>query len=244
MQPVACTGCPKRPWIQLFQVDFHDWHAVPSLSSRQVCVVPLESPGAHWPGSTLAKSQCPSALSCRTRSMWSRPSLGPSSSSPATTSWIHISKKWAFTTKFSADELENVREKWHLWDGWGPHVIYTTLMAALWTKGRPCTLESLGAVPSLLMPTNKSYFPIKKGKKELGQRVRMELYLVALCNHMDCSPPSSSVRGFSPGKNTGVDFYALLQGIFPIQGLNPGLQHCKRNLYWLSHQGSPRIELG
>ena len=32
----------------------------------------------------------------------------------------------------------------------------------------------------------------------------------------------------SPGKNTGVDCHALLQGIFPTQGLNPGLPHCGR----------------
>ncbi|KAM7232307.1 hypothetical protein CapIbe_017068, partial [Capra ibex] len=43
----------------------------------------------------------------------------------------------------------------------------------------------------------------------------------------------------SPGKNTGVGFHALLQGIFPTQGLNPVLSHCKRILYHLSHQGSP-----
>ena len=33
----------------------------------------------------------------------------------------------------------------------------------------------------------------------------------------------------------------LLQGIFPIQGSNPGLQHCRWILYQLSHQGSPRV---
>ena len=33
----------------------------------------------------------------------------------------------------------------------------------------------------------------------------------------------------------------LLQGIFPTQELNPGLLHCRRILYQLSHQGSPRI---
>ena len=31
------------------------------------------------------------------------------------------------------------------------------------------------------------------------------------------------------------------QGIFPTQGSNPGLLHCRRILYFLSHQGSPRI---
>ena len=42
-----------------------------------------------------------------------------------------------------------------------------------------------------------------------------------------------------PGKNTGVGCHFLLQGIFPTQGLNPGLPHCRQTLYPLSHQGSP-----
>ena len=41
----------------------------------------------------------------------------------------------------------------------------------------------------------------------------------------------------SPGKNTGVGSYPLLQGIFPIQGSNQGLLHCRCILYCLSHQG-------
>ena len=46
----------------------------------------------------------------------------------------------------------------------------------------------------------------------------------------------------TPGKNTGVGGHALLQGIFPTQGLNPGLPcllHCRRILYPLIHLGSP-----
>ena len=39
----------------------------------------------------------------------------------------------------------------------------------------------------------------------------------------------------SPGKNTGVCCYALLQGIFPTQGWNPGLPNCRQILYRLSH---------
>ena len=31
---------------------------------------------------------------------------------------------------------------------------------------------------------------------------------------------------------------SLLQGIFPTQGSNPGLLHCRRILYQLSHKGS------
>ena len=40
-----------------------------------------------------------------------------------------------------------------------------------------------------------------------------------------------------PGKNTGVGCHFLLQEIFPIQGLNPGLSHYRQTLYRLSHQG-------
>ena len=43
---------------------------------------------------------------------------------------------------------------------------------------------------------------------------------LTLCNPMGCSPPGSSVHGDSPGKNTAVGCHALLQGIFPTQGLN------------------------
>ena len=57
----------------------------------------------------------------------------------------------------------------------------------------------------------------------------------------DCSPPGSSVHGDSPAKNAGVGYHALLQGIFPTQGLNPGLPHCI--LYHLSHQGNPRLHI-
>ena len=47
-----------------------------------------------------------------------------------------------------------------------------------------------------------------------------------------------------PGKpkNTGVGSLSLLQGIFPTQELNWGLLHCRRILYQLSYQGSPRLQ--
>ena len=45
----------------------------------------------------------------------------------------------------------------------------------------------------------------------------------------------------SLGQNTGVGSCALLQGIFPTQGSNPGLPYCRLILYQLSHKGSPRI---
>ena len=62
---------------------------------------------------------------------------------------------------------------------------------------------------------------------------------LTFCKPMDCSPPGSSVHGDSPCKKTGVGCHALLQGVFPTQGLNPGLLHCRQILYHLSHEGSP-----
>ena len=64
---------------------------------------------------------------------------------------------------------------------------------------------------------------------------------LTLCNPMDCIPSGSSVHGYSPGKNIGVGCHALLQGIFPTQGSNPCLPHCRWILYCLSHQGNLRI---
>ena len=45
----------------------------------------------------------------------------------------------------------------------------------------------------------------------------------------------------SPDQNTAMGKLSFLQGIFPIQGSNPGLPHCRQLLYQLSAQRSPRI---
>jgi hypothetical protein len=91
---------------------------------------------------------------------------------------------------------------------------------------------------------------IERSYKNIGTVIMMNVLIYAvlclvpqlcptLCDPMDCSLPGSSVHEDSPGKNTGVGCHALLQGIFPIQGLNLGLPHCRWILYSLSHQGSP-----
>ena len=60
-----------------------------------------------------------------------------------------------------------------------------------------------------------------------------------LYDSMDCSPPDSSVQGDSPGKNTGVGCHALLQGIFPTWGSNPGLPNCRPNNFgWSLEEGT------
>ena len=51
----------------------------------------------------------------------------------------------------------------------------------------------------------------------------------------------SPLKWDSPGKSTGVGCHFLLQGIFPTQGSNPDLPHCRQMLYHLSHQRSPPV---
>ena len=49
------------------------------------------------------------------------------------------------------------------------------------------------------------------------------------CDLVDCSPEGSFCPWDSPGKNVGMSWHALLQGIFPTQGSNPCLL---RLLHW------------
>ena len=48
----------------------------------------------------------------------------------------------------------------------------------------------------------------------------------------------------SPGQNTAEGILSLLQGIFPTQGSNPGLPHCRRILYQRSHRGAQEYWVG
>ena len=59
-----------------------------------------------------------------------------------------------------------------------------------------------------------------------------------LYTYVACSLPGSSVHGNFQARI--LEWDALFQGIFPTQESNPGLPHCRRILYCLSHQGSPR----
>ena len=57
-------------------------------------------------------------------------------------------------------------------------------------------------------------------KSESGQCPMSLQSRSTFCNPVDCSPPGSSFQEDSPGKNTGVGWHALLQGIFPNEGSN------------------------
>ena len=65
-----------------------------------------------------------------------------------------------------------------------------------------------------------------------GEKVKVKVVSDSLRPHGLYSPWDS------PGQNTGVGSRSLLQGIFPTQGSNPGLPHCRQILYQLSYKGS------
>ena len=91
-----------------------------------------------------------------------------------------------------------------------------------------------------------SWTIVSSGK---GRLLYLMLCLVAqscptLCDTMDSNLPGSSVHGNSPGKNTGVGCHALLQGIFPTQGSNLALPHCRWILYCLSWEKTRNTGMG
>ena len=71
-----------------------------------------------------------------------------------------------------------------------------------------------------------------------GLPVHHQLYST-ICVPMNYSSPRLLCPWNSPGKNTGAVSHSFLQGIFPTQGLNLGLLHCRLILYHLNCQGSP-----
>ena len=95
------------------------------------------------------------------------------------------------------------------------------------------------------------------GKKDMSSLVRLKIVGIKLALSKwsrsvvsdslpphGLQPPRLLCLWDFPGKSTGVGCRFLLQRIFvqrifPTQGLNPGLPHCRGMLYPLSHQGSP-----
>ena len=74
---------------------------------------------------------------------------------------------------------------------------------------------------------NPHHHPMPRGRS-VSTCVHAQLCLI-LCIPMDSSPPGSSVHG-------------ILQGIFPTQGSNPCLLHCRQILHQLSHLGIPHTD--
>ena len=116
---------------------------------------------------------------------------------------------------------------------------YTARWWSLWISSEDSCLEQSPVLRGLCVSETQTctkslrfggYFLKLKSESESHSVVSSSLGL-----HWLYSPWTS------PGQNTGVGSLSLLQGIFPTQGLNPGLLHCRQILYQRSHKGSPRI---
>ena len=59
---------------------------------------------------------------------------------------------------------------------------------------------------------------------------------VTLCDPMDCGPPGPSVHVILQARI--LEWVVIPFSRVLIQGLNPGLLHCKQILHHLSHQGA------
>ena len=109
-----------------------------------------------------------------------------------------------------------------------------------------CVLDSLSP-PSLLGLTASSGVLRLRTKTSLSPRTFYHSLLKRPHESESRSVTSDSLQPHrlyspwnSPGQNTGVGSLSLLQGIFPTQGLNPGLPHCRQILQQLSYKGSPK----
>ena len=72
----------------------------------------------------------------------------------------------------------------------------------------------------------------------LMQKVKISQSCPTLCDPMDCSLPGFSVHGILQARILEWVAIPFSRGIFPTQGSNPGLPHCRQILYHLSYQGS------
>ena len=110
-----------------------------------------------------------------------------------------------------------------------------------WWTGRPGVLQSIGSQrvrhnwATELKPSQWMFLKDSPDSIEYHYHVRsVGLYsqqmCVCLCVHLlalspvwlfaICDPPCASVHEIFPGKNTGVGYHSLFQGIFPTQGSN------------------------
>ena len=74
------------------------------------------------------------------------------------------------------------------------------------------------------------------GRLDLRRNVKVAQSCLTLCDPMDYT-----VHGILQSRVLEWVAVPFSRGIFPTQGSNPGLLHCRWILYQLNHQGSPRV---
>ena len=82
---------------------------------------------------------------------------------------------------------------------------------------------------------------MRRREKEIDTKsIKTKCMKVAQSCPTLCNPMDYTVPGVLQARILEWVSLSLLQGIFPTQGQNPGLPHCRWILYQLSHQGSPK----
>ena len=119
---------------------------------------------------------------------------------------------------------------WFLWLPTHPSWTYMHVNHSLWRKHDPASCKWTSFYEL------KAWIP----KKPLDlKRLKKKVEVFNKTKPMD-----HRIHGILQARqNTGVGSLSLLQGIFPTQGSNLGLLHCRRLLYQLSFQGSPKFGL-
>ena len=151
------------------------------------------------------------------------------------------------TTCLGNHLFEVKNEKHHLW----PKLVPLSVSLSCWMPTPSALLPTAELPLSLLMKRHSSFlflcYDFYHFFLFLFLWISISLFTCPIFSCMkwseSCSVVSDSLwpHGLyslwnSPGQNTRVGSLSLLQGIFPTQGLNPGLPHWRRILYQLSHK--------
>ena len=96
----------------------------------------------------------------------------------------------------------------------------------------PAPMTQLGTGSALLQASGGK--PCHKDDADVFTVIGSEsLSRVRLCNPIDCGPPGSSVQGILQARMLEWAAMPSSRGMFPTQGLNPHLLHCRQILYHL-----------
>ena len=105
------------------------------------------------------------------------------------------------------------------------------------SEGRKKRITQLLYIYYILGIRHKHFYHLIINNNPVWENKKVAQLCLTSHDPMDYGP--SGLPWNCPGKNTGVSCHFLLQGIFPIQGSNLGLPHCRQILYYLNHRGNP-----
>ena len=107
-----------------------------------------------------------------------------------------------------------------------------------WTE-EPDRLQSMGSQKSRIRLNNS--ITMRFNKCFVSLKVKVTQSCPTLLRSHGLQPTRLLCPRKFPGKNTGVGFYFLVQGIFQTQGSNQRLLHWQASSLPLRHQGSPTV---